>query len=294
MGATVNKAQCQTTNDSLHPEFARLPNQFTKWYINEKVKFALKTSEIITVITKKKTYVAALSQVAMSGAIMMEEKALNFKAWYRAEVVFNMNLNKGKGAVPTPYLSRSNKVDGDYRRSLSPFRNGSRRPDLIVVNTPTNLWCGRAATDENGKQRTDNLLRVVEVKFPGDKLDELQESAYIQIAGGNKKFTVVNASDCNDDEKKRIRQHEKQLDEQEAKNDAKQRTVINVPVRLPEQKNDQYFYEPWLNNLTQNFDAVKKNIDDFSESTYTFLKEKAPWLFEAGQWVKKSPWILPR
>ncbi|WP_241744813.1 VRR-NUC domain-containing protein [Morganella morganii] len=48
-----------------------------------------------------------------------------------------------------------------------------RRPDIILVRDQSNRWPGRNE-GWDGKRVTDNLLRLIEVKFSGDRLSEEQ------------------------------------------------------------------------------------------------------------------------
>jgi hypothetical protein len=58
---------------------------------------------------------------------------------------------------------------------------------VVIVNDPA-----RPPTQ-------DNIKQIVEMKFPPDKLTEVQEDAYKRIAGDRKKLQVLEPRHCNCD-----------------------------------------------------------------------------------------------
>ncbi|MGY6235951.1 hypothetical protein [Burkholderia ambifaria] len=59
-------------------------------------------------------------------------------------------------------------------------------------------WPGRGVIDREGGPHVDNLLRLVEIKFPGDDWGPGQAADYQLIAGEFKeRMSVIDVSDCN-------------------------------------------------------------------------------------------------
>ncbi|MFJ5537871.1 hypothetical protein [Vreelandella titanicae] len=73
--------------------------------------------------------------------------------------------------------TEKNRVEGYTRGDM-------RLPDAVVMRDP------------NGKPTQDNLLGVVEVKFPPDDWGDGQEDAYRRIAGGADKLHLLTPERC--------------------------------------------------------------------------------------------------
>lgn len=101
--------------------------------------------------------------------------------------------------------TKRKKYEGNLPHSENPFARPSpeqwlregvtqmRRPDIILVRDQSNRWPGRNE-GWDGKSVTDNLLRLIEVKFPGDSLSKEQERDYKQIAT-EERFSVFHVAD---------------------------------------------------------------------------------------------------
>lgn len=72
----------------------------------------------------------------------------------------------------------------DHEQPYVPGAGSIRRPDIVIVKDP-----GKPPTQ-------DNIKQIVEMKFPPDELSEIQEQAYLRIAGDRKKLAVLKPGDC--------------------------------------------------------------------------------------------------
>ncbi|MXE26505.1 VRR-NUC domain-containing protein, partial [Escherichia coli] len=82
-----------------------------------------------------------------------------------------------------------------------PGRGIYRRPDVIIVKNKEDRWPGLAGPDTEGNMHSDNLARLVEVKFPGDVLSREQYNEYMQIVGRNRtRMTILEIHDCRPEE----------------------------------------------------------------------------------------------
>lgn len=113
---------------------------------------------------------------------------------------------------PRPFLSDTLLNDGPGRQhTTNPFpvpgRGIYRRPDVIIVKNKNDRWSGLAGPDTEGQMHVDNLERLVEVKFPGDKLGQDQYRDYMLIVGLNKnRMTILEIHDCRLEEQQWIDQ----------------------------------------------------------------------------------------
>ncbi|VWC75298.1 bacteriophage gp30 protein [Burkholderia lata] len=208
MGGSLQPAgACETIKERV-PEYALLPPG-TKGYLQEKVEKALKTAKYVPVRLRDGSIVhRLLMQSAMSVPMMIEEE-FEWK-WlfkYKAEVSFDMMpfFATGGVAAPIPFLSSEKPHGTERRRSRNPIPPGAklgalRRPDVIIVEKEAILWPGRGTVDREGGHHVNNMLRLVEVKFPGDNWGLGQEEAYRAISGDFKnRMTVIDVTDCNGD-----------------------------------------------------------------------------------------------
>ncbi|NYH14387.1 VRR-NUC domain-containing protein [Paraburkholderia bryophila] len=301
MGASLKEAGSTCTTINEKPEYARIPPG-KKGYLQEKVEHALQMPKIVYIrLPDGRTTVNLLKQVAMTLAIRYDETRALFYWQYKAEVSFDMwpFTVSGGIAAPIPFLS-GDKTEGPGRRhSLNPFPPGRRlgylrRPDVVIVKNPADRWPGRGNVDREGKPHVDNLLRLVEVKFPGDKWGVGQERAYQIIAGDFKsRMTVIDVSDCNG-ELEKVRQ--RALANVPASQPAKARQRRRVPIRTIAPVTEPVWYEDWWSSAERHvedvaeavapvWDAVHRGYTYLSEETSAFLHEQAPWIFTAGQWV---------
>lgn len=299
MGGTLQPAgSCETIRERV-PEYALLPPG-TKGYLQEKIEFALKTPKVIPVKLRDGSVIyRMLMQVAMSGPMIVDEIAAKYLFQYKAEVSFDMSpaLATGGLAAPIPFLSDDKPNGSERRRTLNPFPPGAkpgllRRPDVIIVKSPTILWPGRGSIDREGGSHVDNMLRLVEVKFPGDEWGAGQERAYQIIAGEYKtRMTVIDVSDCNGDLQKvpvpAPIPAPKTVDEKQ-----RQRVPIRTVTPIPQP----VWYEDWWSKAQQYeeeaeravapiWDAVQRGYSYVSAETSAYLHQHAAWMFTAGQWV---------
>ncbi|KVW38524.1 VRR-NUC domain-containing protein [Burkholderia ubonensis] len=309
MGGSLQPAgTCETIKERV-PEYAYLPPG-TKGYLQEKVETALKTAKYVPVKLRDGSIVyRLLMQAAMSAPMIFEERVKwKWLSKYKAEVSFDMEpsvLSDGAEA-PIPFLSNERPYGSERRRSLNPFPPGAmvgllRRPDVIIVETKANLWPGRGTVDREGGRHVSNLLRLVEVKFPGDTLGRAQELAYRLIAGDYKnRMSVIDVTDCNGDLQKIPKPAPipapKTQDEKERQ---------RVPIRSVPAVPHHVWYEDWWQKahefgeevehaVAPVWDAVQRGYSYLSAETSAFLHQHAAWMFTAGQWVADkahSAWI---
>jgi hypothetical protein len=279
--------------------YAKLPRSQNKPYLQPKIDLAMRVPEVRVFVNKAgKTITAQMRQTVVRGQILAEEMLARFYWYYKAEVSFDMNV--GPKGVPKPFLSTGDgKLDPNRRHSLNPFPPGFvagklRRPDLIVVDKRDIRWPGRATTDHEGVPHPDNLLRVVEMKFPGDHLEWAQAEAYLQIGGGRSRFTVLH-----------IFEQEKRREPGNAPTTA----PVLAPDGIPRGENrrmpifalqpmpNAVFYEPWLDEARQTVHSlvgeaekarlwVEHGATQLSHSVQASMRQHAPWLFQAGHWVE--------
>ncbi|UEP40318.1 VRR-NUC domain-containing protein [Burkholderia sp. B21-005] len=309
MGGSLQPAgACETIKERV-PEYALLPPG-TKGYLQEKVETALKTAKYIPVKLRDGSIVhRLLMQSAMSVPMIIEEE---FKwKWifkYKAEVSFDMMpfFATGGVAAPIPFLSNEKPYGTERRRSLNPFPPGAkpgalRRPDVIIVESDAILWPGRGTVDREGGHHVNNMLRLVEVKFPGDNWGLGQEEAYRAISGDFKnRMTVIDVTDCNGDLQKIPKPAPIPAPKTE---DEKERQ--RVPIRSVPAVPHHVWYEDWWQKAHEYgdeiekavapvWDAVHRGYSYLSAETSAFLHQHAAWMFTAGQWVADkahSAWV---
>ncbi|PAJ81728.1 nuclease [Burkholderia ubonensis] len=309
MGGSLQPAgACETIKERV-PEYALLPPG-TKGYLQEKVEKALKTAKYVPVKLRDGSIVhRLLMQSAMSVPMMIEEE---FKwKWlfkYKAEVSFDMMpfFATGGVAAPIPFLSNEKPHGTERRRSRNPFPPGAkvgalRRPDVIIVESEAILWPGRGTVDREGGHHANNMLRLVEVKFPGDNWGPGQEEAYRAISGDFKnRMTVIDVTDCNGDLQKIPKPAPIPAPKTE---DEKERQ--RVPIRSVPAVPHHVWYEDWWQKahefgeeveqaVAPVWDAVHRGYSYLSAETSAFLHQHAAWMFTAGQWVADkahSAWV---
>lgn len=301
MGATLEPAGSTCTILEERPEYARLPPN-SEGYLAEKVRYALKAPRIVTIrLPDGSTTTNLLKQVVVSMVIRRDEYAADFFWMYKAEVSFDMTpsiATRGLDA-PIPILA-SDKSQGPGRRhSLNPFPRGVkagflRRPDVIIAKNPGDRWPGRGPVDLDGASHTDNLLRLVEIKFPGDSWGMGQENAYQQIAGSRQRMSVLDVSDCDGDlEKARQRALASSPAPQPAQSASAQR--LRAPVRTQQPIPQAAWYEDWIpgastvremeSAVAAMWDSARQGASALCEETKAWLHKEAPWMFTAGRWI---------
>ena len=208
---------CTNTSIEGTVKQAPLPNPDNKPYLMEKANYASRFPRLTIKKAKDGDFTGMeLKQLVMSGLIRADEYRWEFKWDYKAEVCFDMSSLPPKPFLSSSWLGDDVKPDPTRRHSLFPFPKGSvkgllRRPDVIIVKTRSLRWPGQAGTDHQGVAHPDNLERLVEVKFPGDVLGMAQREAYLDIAGGPNRFSVLEINDCRDDgERERDREYNRQ------------------------------------------------------------------------------------
>lgn len=98
-----------------------------------------------------------------------------------------------KTRPPKPIMSKSNPLKPAswlpaHLKDIPGFKPGKgmvRRPDVVIVK------------DANRRPTQSNLAKVVEIKFPPDRLSRKAERDYRRIAGRDSKFLVLTPAKCN-------------------------------------------------------------------------------------------------
>ncbi|KUY81239.1 VRR-NUC domain-containing protein [Burkholderia sp. RF4-BP95] len=305
MGGTLQPAGSTCTTINEDPAYARLP-PITKGYLQEKVEFALKMPKIVYVrLPDGTTTVNLLKQVAMTAAIRRDEVPARFYFPYKAEVSFDMSpwYASGRVIAPIPFLSADVSEGPGRRHSLNPWPKGRvigmlRRPDVIIVKNPADRWPGRGTVDLTGGTHVDNMLRLVEVKFPGDTWGVGQERDYQGIAGDFiNRMTVIDVADCNR-ELEKVR--EWALKNVPAPESQREQERLRAPIRTTIPVAEPVWYEEWWswarrhgeeaadaigNEIAPLWDAASRGFSYLSEETKAFLHNHAPWVFTAGRWI---------
>lgn len=257
-----------------------------------------------------KSYRMSLKQLMMSGLIRVDEIARNYQWWYKAEVPFDMRTTP-----PRPFLSSTLLNDGPGRRhTTNPFpvpgKGIYRCPDVIIVNNQYDRWPGLAGPDPEGHMHVDNLERLVEVKFPGDKLDQEQYEDYMMIVGLKKtKMTILEIHDCRPEEQQWVDQ------------------VVNVTMKAWKTSGAKYWplflyppifiprppatptpakVEPWtyagktvadlsegvINNVATGWNALSKEMQQALSQVAGWLNDSGEWVYcqgnQAWQWVSRT------
>ena len=122
-------------------------------------------------------------QVCVTQKVRELDKGLGGRSKLKAEVPYDMTKTP-----PTPIMS--NNEPGRPSTGSPP---DSRKPDVVVVHDPSK------------PPTNDNLERVVEIKFPGDRFRRDQRPAYQKIAHGKPLVELSPETCACDDDKPRKR-----------------------------------------------------------------------------------------
>lgn len=292
---------------------APLPNPTNKPYLMEKANYASRFPRLAFKKLKDgSTSGLELKQLVMSGLIRADEYRRDFFWDYKAEVCFDM-----KTVPPTPFLSTSLSLPGSTsdpkrRHTLFPFPPGMtkgmlRRPDVIIVKNRNVRWPGQAGLDHQKEQHSDNLERLVEVKFPGDRLEIDQENAYLKIAGNRARFSVLEINDCrDDDERERDRQYNKEQKPTSSFNPQHWPSLIPpkqpdnqvrpapvpVPAYGPTATLRPAYIESWTQQVQMAVDSLleqgAQGIRQLSQEVQQHLEDAAAWLSTKGTWIRRE------
>ncbi|MGN6087539.1 VRR-NUC domain-containing protein [Trinickia sp.] len=305
MASTMVQVATTCTTVDEQKTYAELPPG-TKGYLQEKIEYALKAPDFVNIrLPDGSNTIALLKQLVMTEAIRADEALGKFRWQYKAEVSFDMYpefITQGRIA-PIPFLSdEAMEPPGGRRHSLNPFPPGMRagylrRPDVIIVTNPENRWPGRGDVDHQGNRHTGNSLRLVEVKFPGDKWGDRQEQAYRKIAAKPGEYmhrmTVIDVSDCNG-ELEKVRERVLGMSPEERENERKQR--LRAPIRSVNPIPEPAWYEAWVSHARQLeqdaegavasvWDMLNDGISLVSAEAHAWLQQHASWVMTTGKWV---------
>jgi hypothetical protein len=183
----------------------------------------------------------------------------------------------------------------------------TRRPDVIIVKYRTVRWPGLATTDHDGVAHPDNIVRVVEMKFPGDSLDKEQEKAYKLIAGGGvDRLCIVDVNDCNK-ELEKARKNASQPQSSTTPQSTQPPILLPppppgtppgkggrklMPMRTTVPIAKAVFYEEWLSDLENAIQPLwqdlKHGASQLSGEVQDILRREVAWLYSAGHWVQDA------
>jgi VRR-NUC domain len=292
---------------------APLPNPTNKPYLMEKANYAARFPKLSIKKTKGGGFAGLeLKQLVMSGLIRADEYRWDFRWDYKAEVCFDMAFLPPKPFLSSSWIGDEKSPDPERRHTLFPFPKGSvkgllRRPDVIIVKNRGLRWPGQAGSDHQGVTHPNNMERLVEVKFPGDKLYPEQERAYLLIAGGRNRFSVLEINDCRDDgDRERDRQYNKehkptgQFDPLQWPSLLPPRTPdepprpapVPVPAYGPSATPRPAHVESWTQQVQAAVDGLleqgAQGIRQLSQEVQQHLEDAATWLGVKGDWVRRE------
>lgn len=307
---------CTTTSIEGTETRAKLPNPTNKPYLMEKANYAARFPRLsIKLLPNGEITEVKLKQLVMSGLIRADEYRWDFHWDYKAEVSFDMTPIPPN--PPKPFLSTSLSLPGqvpdpDRRHTLTFFPVGNtkgllRRPDVMIVKSRALRWPGRAGPDHEGVMHPDNLERLVEVKFPNDELSQEQERAYLRIAGGGNRFSVLEISDCRDkDDHERDKEYNKEhkptgyfnplqwpsLVPPRNSDNPPRPAPVPVPVYGPEPTPAPAHVENWTQQVQSAVDSLLEEgaigIRQLSQEFQQHLQDAQTWLSAKGEWVRRE------
>lgn len=299
-GKSSQAWDCTTTGVEMVEKQSRLPTTENRQYLHIKVEYAMRFPRLSAEIRRKgRSYRMSLKQLMMSGLIRVDEIAHSYRWYYKAEVPFDMRTTP-----PRPFLSSTEK-GADRRHTLNPFPETGkgiyRRPDIIIVKDKQDRWPGLAGPDNEGHMHSDNLARLVEVKFPGDDFKGGQYRDYMQIVGGfghEDRMTILEVHDCRPEEQQWVDQ------------------VVNVTMKAWKTSGAKYWplflyppifmprpptipvapkIEPWTYGRKMVADlseGVVQGVADgwnaLSTEMQQALRFVAGWLNDSGEWVYRQ------
>ncbi|ELD8752332.1 VRR-NUC domain-containing protein [Escherichia coli] len=300
-GANNQPWDCTTTGVEMVEKQSRLPTTENRQYLHIKVEYAMRFPQLSAQIRRKgKTYQMSLKQTVMSGLIRVDEIARNYCWYYKAEVAFDMRTTP-----PRPFLSSTllEKDGAGRRHTTNPFpvpgRGIYRRPDVIIVKNKEDRWPGLAGPDTEGNMHSDNLARLVEVKFPGDRLYEDQYEEYMQIVGRNRtRMTILEIHDCRPEEHQWVDQVVNVTMKAWQISGAKfWPLALYPPVFMPRPPSPPVAarIEPWtyagkvVSDLSEGaVRGVAEGWNALSKETQLVLNSAASWLNDSGEWVYRQ------
>ncbi|MBX8488039.1 VRR-NUC domain-containing protein [Pseudomonas cichorii] len=304
---------CTNTSIEGTVKEAPLPNPDNKPYLMEKANYASRFPKLSIKKTKDGGVTGLeLKQLVMSGLIRADEYRRDFLWDYKAEVCFDMAFLPPKPFLSSSFFGENETLDPLRRHTLFPFPKNSvkgllRRPDVIIVKNRSIRWPGQAGPDHQGVAHPNNLERLVEVKFPGDKLYPEQERAYLLIAGGRGRFSVLEISDCrDDDERERDRQYNREHKPTGEFNplqwpsilpgrnpdEAPRPAPVPVPAYGPTATPRPAHVESWTQQVQSAVDGLleqgAEGIRQLSQEIQQHLEDAATWLGIKGDWVRRE------
>jgi hypothetical protein len=304
---------CTSTSIEGTVKQAPLPNPDNKPYLMEKANYASRFPKLSIKKAKDGGVTGLeLKQLVMSGLVRADEYRWDFRWDYKAEVCFDMASLPPKPFLSSSWLGEDKKPDPLRRHTLFPFPKGSvkgllRRPDVIIVKDRSLRWPGQAGTDHQGVAHPNNLERLVEVKFPGDVLGMAQREAYLDIAGGPNRFSVLEISDCRDDgDRERDRQYNREhrptgefnplqwpvLLPPQGPDEPPRPAPVPVPAYGPAPTSRPAHVESWTQQVQSAVDSLleqgAQGIRQLSQEVQQHLEDAATWLGVKGEWVRRE------
>lgn len=132
-------------------------------------------------------------QGCVSATLQAADEKLNHQSRYKPEISYNMDTNP-----PSPFMHRDGLDQDTTQKSdrwqtraqqeipgYKPNKGKVRRPDIIIVKDPSK------------PPYQDNIDRIMEMKFKGDRWGRGQKIDYERIAGDDEKLKLMKeGGDC--------------------------------------------------------------------------------------------------
>ncbi len=118
---------------------------------------------------------AQLKQLCVSSKLNAQDAAAGYQSTIKSEVSYDMTQNPPAPIMVNGMPTRPHPPGSFPGQKIPDFVPGAgmmRRPDAVIVNDPTLPPAG------------DNIRSVVEIKFPPDQPNPLQNANYARINGG--------------------------------------------------------------------------------------------------------------
>ncbi len=140
-----------------------------------------------------------LKQACATQALRQADRSCGWHAHYKAEVPYDMKgkYTQGKGplGVPYPIMSAKNPTKpSEYWQRHVQKSGGWENYEKYDVRIPDVV----AVHDAYLPPTRENIRKIYEMKFPGDRWGDTQFSDYIKIVGSNRKKDVreLNINTC--------------------------------------------------------------------------------------------------
>lgn len=115
-------------------------------------------------------------QACVHQTLRLADEQMGFKGRYKSEVSYVISTKQ-------PVMVQGTEPDDNFPAINAAHPGDIRRPDVVIVKNPSQ------------PPTTDNIERIIEMKFKRDRVDPSAYRKDVQLAGG--KAAVYDASTCN-------------------------------------------------------------------------------------------------